>query len=33
LVIAVFVVLIALLMWGLDSALLYGVGKLTGRGA
>jgi len=31
LMIAVVVVIMALLMWGLDSALLYGVEKLTGR--
>ena len=29
--IAVVVVIMALLMWGLDSTLLYGVEKLTGR--
>jgi preprotein translocase subunit SecE len=33
LVIAVFVLLASLLFWGLDSALLWGVQKLTGRGA
>jgi preprotein translocase subunit SecE len=33
LIIAVFVVIVALLMWGLDSVLLLGVEKLTGRGA
>jgi preprotein translocase subunit SecE len=31
LIIAVFVVIVAMIMWGLDSALLYGVQKLTGR--
>jgi preprotein translocase subunit SecE len=31
LVIAVFVVFMALVMWGLDSALLHGVQLLTGR--
>ncbi len=31
--IAVVVVIMALLMWGLDSTLLYGVEKLTGRGS
>ena len=31
--IAVVVVIMALLMWGLDSALLFGVEQLTGRGA
>lgn len=31
LMIAVVVVIMALLMWGLDSTLLYGVEKLTGR--
>lgn len=31
--IAVVVVIMALLMWGLDSSLLYGVEKLTGRGS
>lgn len=33
LIVAVFVLIIALLMWGLDAALLFGVSKLTGRGA
>lgn len=33
LIIAVFVILVALLMWGLDSALLFGVHKLTGQSA
>ena len=33
LVIAVFVVIVALIMWGLDSALLAGVQYLTGRSA
>ncbi len=33
LVIAVFVVLLALIMWGLDSLLLLGVQQLTGRNA
>ena len=33
LVIAVFVVLVSLIMWGLDSALLAGVQYLTGRSA
>lgn len=33
LVIAVFVIIVALLMWGLDAALLFGVHKLTGQGA
>ena len=32
LMIAVVVVIMSLLMWGLDSALLFGVEKLTGRG-
>ncbi len=32
LVIAVFVIIVALLMWGLDSILLLGVQQLTGRG-
>jgi preprotein translocase subunit SecE len=31
LVIAVFVAIMAVLMWGLDTALLYGVQQLTGR--
>ncbi len=31
--IAVVVVIMALLMWGLDSTLLFGVEKLTGRGS
>lgn len=31
LMIAVVVIIMALLMWGLDSILLYGVEKLTGR--
>lgn len=33
LMIAVVVLVMALLLWGLDSALLWGVEKLTGRGA
>ncbi len=33
LVIAVFVIFVALIMWGLDSALLAGVQYLTGRSA
>jgi len=33
LMIAVVVLIMALLLWGLDSALLWGVEKLTGRGA
>ena len=33
LVIAVFVVILALIMWGLDSALLAGVQYLTGKNA
>lgn len=33
LIIAVFVIIVALLMWGLDSVLLLGVQQLTGRGA
>ncbi|MDR3418819.1 MAG: preprotein translocase subunit SecE [Nevskia sp.] len=33
LVIAIFVVIVALLMWGLDSLLLFGVQHLTGRSA
>jgi preprotein translocase subunit SecE len=33
LVIAVFVVILALIMWGLDSLLLLGVQQLTGRNA
>ena len=32
-IIAVVVVIMTLLMWGLDSTLLYGVEKLTGRGS
>jgi preprotein translocase subunit SecE len=32
-VIAVFTVIVALIMWGLDSALLVGVQYLTGRGS
>lgn len=32
LMIALVVVIMSLLMWGLDSALLFGVEKLTGRG-
>ena len=32
LMIAVVVVIMSLLMWGLDTALLFGVEKLTGRG-
>lgn len=32
LMIAVVVLIMALLLWGLDSALLWGVEKLTGRG-
>jgi len=31
LVIAIFVVIVALIMWGLDSLLLFGVQRLTGR--
>lgn len=33
LIIAIFVVIVALLMWGLDAALLSGVQALTGRSA
>jgi len=33
LVIAVFVLIMALLMWGLDASLLWAVQKLTGRSA
>ncbi|WP_439640254.1 preprotein translocase subunit SecE [Nevskia sp.] len=33
LVIAVFVLIVALMMWGLDASLLWAVQKLTGRGA
>ena len=33
LMIAVVVLIMAVLLWGLDSALLWGVEKLTGRGA
>ena len=33
LLIAVVVLVVAVLMWGLDSALLYGVHRLTQRGA
>ena len=33
LVIAVFVIIVALIMWALDSALLAGVQYLTGRSA
>jgi len=33
LIIAVFVIIVALLMWGLDAALLFGVHKLTGQAA
>jgi len=33
LVIAVFVLIVALILWGLDSLLLFGVQHLTGRGA
>jgi len=33
LMIAVVVLIMALLLWGLDSALLWGVEKLTGRGS
>ncbi len=33
LVIAIFVVFMALVMWGLDSALLFGVHKITGGSA
>jgi preprotein translocase subunit SecE len=33
LIIAIFVLIVALMMWGLDAALLAGVQALTGRGA
>lgn len=33
LVIAIFVLFVALMMWGLDATLLWGVQKITGRAA
>ncbi|WP_295687645.1 preprotein translocase subunit SecE [uncultured Nevskia sp.] len=33
LIIAIFVLIVALMMWGLDATLLWGVQKLTGRSA